>query len=153
MLNISWSLQRAAHGEQTFWALVSLAAMLGQIGTPGGGFGLGYGAINVVGSPHRRIKGPTLSQGKNPIKEFIPVARIADMLLNPGVDLTYNGATHAYPDIRLVYWIGGNPYHHHQDLNKLELAWRKPESVVVHEQFWTATAKRADIVLPATTTL
>ena len=38
-VNINWSLQRAHHGEQPFWALVTLACMLGQIGLPGGGFG------------------------------------------------------------------------------------------------------------------
>src|SRR5262249_15649697 len=37
MINIGWSLQRAHHGEQPFWAVVTLAAMLGQIGLPGGG--------------------------------------------------------------------------------------------------------------------
>jgi biotin/methionine sulfoxide reductase len=49
-----------------------------------------------------------------------------------------------------VYWAGGNPFHHHQDLNRLMRAWQKPETVVVHEQYWTATAKFADVVLPAT---
>ena len=58
-----------------------------------------------------------------------------------------------YPDIRLVYWCGGNPFHHHQDLNRLIEAWRRPETVIVHEPWWTATARHADIVLPATTTL
>src|SRR3546814_12045203 len=75
------------------------------------------------------------------------------MLLNPGGTFTYNGGTHTYPDIHLVYWAGGNPYHHHQDLNKLQRAWRKPDTIVVHEQFWTATAKRADVVLPVTTAM
>ncbi len=153
MLNVSWSMQRAVHGEQPFWAVISLAAMLGQIGQPGGGFGLGYGAANLVGSAHARAKGPTLPQGQPGIPDFIPVARIADMLLGPGTAFTYDGATHRYPDIRLIYWAGGNPFHHHQDLNRLRRAWRKPETIVVHEQYWTATARRADIVLPATTAL
>ncbi|MBP0491806.1 molybdopterin guanine dinucleotide-containing S/N-oxide reductase [Roseomonas indoligenes] len=153
MLNISWSLQRATHGEQPFWMLVTLAAMLGQIGLPGGGFGLGYGATNLMGSPHPRLPGPTLPQGRNAVRDFIPVARIADMLLNPGAPFTYVGGRYTYPDIRLVYWAGGNPFHHHQDLNRLERAWQKPETIVVHEQYWTPAAKRADIVLPATTTL
>lgn len=30
---------------------------------------------------------------------------------------------------------------------------RRPETVVVHEQFWTAQAKFSDIVLPVTTSL
>lgn len=153
MLNIAWALQRSDHGEQPFWMLVTLAAMLGQIGLPGGGFGVGYGAVNMIGNAHPRFSGPTLPQGDNGVKAFIPVARLADMLEKPGETFTYNGRTLAYPDIRLVYWAGGNPFHHHQDLNRLLRAWRKPETIVVHEPFWTATAKLADIVLPATTTL
>ncbi len=58
-----------------------------------------------------------------------------------------------YPDIRLVYWAGGNPFHHHQDINRLRRAWQRPETIIVHEPCWTATARHADIVLPATTTL
>ena len=52
-----------------------------------------------------------------------------------------------------MYWAGGNPFHHHQDLNRLARAWQRPDTVVVHEPFWNALARRADVVLPATTTL
>jgi len=152
MINVAWGLQRAQHGEQPFWMVVTLASMLGQVGTPGGGFGLGYGCENIVGTRHILLRGSSLPQGENSVKTFIPVARIADMLLNPGVGYRYNGGHYKYPDIRLVYWAGGNPYHHHQDLNRFERAWQKPETIVVHEQVWTPTAKRADIVLPATMT-
>jgi biotin/methionine sulfoxide reductase len=153
MVNVAWSLQRAMGGEQPFWMAITLAAMLGQIGTPGGGVGLGYGCMNMIGAGRRPFSGPRLPQGINAVKDFIPVARIADMLLNPGTAFDYNGQRLAYPDIRLVYWAGGNAFHHHQDLNRLARAWRRPETVVVHEQFWTAQAKFADIVLPATTAL
>jgi biotin/methionine sulfoxide reductase len=153
MLNIAWALQRAAHGEQPFWALVALASMVGQIGLPGGGYGLGYGAMNVMGSSHRRIPGPVFPQGTNAIKDFIPVARIADMLLNPGAEYDYDGKRLTYPDIRLVYWAGGNPFHHHQDLARLRRAFTRPDTIVVHEPFWTASARQADFVLPVTTTL
>lgn len=152
-VSIGWSLQRSHHGEQPFWALITLACMLGQIGLPGGGFGVGYGPVNLMGSPHPRYAGPTLPQGQNPVKEFIPVARFTDMLLHPGQSFDYNGQRHRYPDIRFVYWAGGNPYHHHQDLNRLRQAWRTPETIVFHEQFWTPAAKMADIVLPATVSL
>ncbi|WP_412065848.1 molybdopterin guanine dinucleotide-containing S/N-oxide reductase [Rhizobium sp. SYY.PMSO] len=153
MLNISWSLQRAVHGEQPFWMLIVLAAMVGQIGLPGGGFGVGYGAMNSVGNDNVRFKFGDFPQGQNPVKTFIPVARIADMLLNPGAPFTYNGKSYTYPDIRMVYWAGGNPFHHHQDLNRLLQAWKKPETIVVNEPYWTPTAKLADIVLPVTTSL
>ena len=62
---------------------------------------------------------PHLPQGDNPVQTYIPVARIADMLLNPGAAYEYNGQHLVYPDIRLVYWCGGNPFHHHQDLARL----------------------------------
>jgi anaerobic selenocysteine-containing dehydrogenase len=45
------------------------------------------------------------------------------------------------------------PFHHHQDLSRLRRAWRRPEIIIVHEPWWTATARHADIVLPATTSL
>jgi len=153
MISIGWSLQRAHHGEQPFWALVTLAAMLGQIGLAGGGFACGYGPSNMMGSSGPLYSGPTLPMGTNPVSEFIPVARIADMMLQPNESFSYDGAEYRYPDIRLLYWAGGNPFHHHQDLNRLRLAWRKPDTVIFHEQFWTPAAKMADIVLPATTTL
>ncbi|MGV0912183.1 molybdopterin-dependent oxidoreductase [Martelella sp. FOR1707] len=153
MLNMAWSLQRASHGEQPCWMLVTLAAIVGQIGLPGGGFGFGYGTTNALGSPFAAVPGPTLDQGKNPVRDFIPVARITEMLENPGGPFQYGGQTHSYPDIRLIYWVGGNPYHHHQDLKRLERAWARPETIIVHEQYWTPTARRADIVFPANTVL
>jgi biotin/methionine sulfoxide reductase len=154
MMNIAWSLQRSHHGEQPYWALVTVAAMLGQIGLPGGGFGVGYGTTNMIGNDNAKFSGPTMPQGRNAVSAFIPVARITDMLEQPGASFDYNGQRHRYPDIRLIYWAGGNPFHHHQDLNRLLAAWQtKPETIVVHEQYWTPTAKLADIVLPATTAL
>ena len=48
---------------------------------------------------------------------------------------------------------GGNPFHHHQDLNRLREAFARVDTLVVHEIAWTATARHADIVLPCTMTL
>ncbi|MDB5809403.1 MAG: torG [Betaproteobacteria bacterium] len=153
MINTAWSLQRTDHGEQPFWMTVALASLLGQIGLPGGGFGLGYGAVNAEGATASTFSGPVLPQGKNPVSQFIPVARVSDLLLNPGGQYDFNGRRMTYPDIKLVYWFGGNPFHHHQDLNRLIEAWRRPQTIVAHEQFWNAHAKMADVVMPATTTL
>ena len=153
MIGTAYSLQRAEHGEQTFWMSATLAAMLGQIGLPGGGVGFGYGSMNGYGNPVKRFAVPAMSSGSNPANSIIPVARIADMLLHPGEAYQFNGEDKTYPDIHLVYWCGGNPFHHHQDLNRLLRAWRKPKTIIVQEIWWTATARHADIVLPATTTL
>ncbi len=151
LVSISWSLQRAHHGEQSYWAAITLAALLGQIGLPGGGIGFGYSSIGTVGQPAEAVSRRRIAEGENPTGSFIPVARVADMLLHPGEVIDFDGQRIVYPDIRLVYWCGGNPFHHHQDLNRLLGAWRKPETVIVHEPWWTALARHADIVLPATT--
>jgi len=153
MINVSWSLQRADHGEQPVWMGVTLAAMIGQVGLPGGGFGFGYGSMGSIGQGQLPFGVPVLAQGRNPVKGFIPVARIADMLLNPGQPFDYNGKKLTYPDIKLVYWAGGNPFHHHQDLSRLRQAFARAETIVVHDPFWTAMAKHADIVVPSTITL
>ena len=154
MISCAWSLQRAQHGEQPFWASIALAAMLGSIGLPGGGFAFGHGSMGGVGSPRRGdLPSPEIPLPKNPAGMSIPVARIADMLLGPGKEYDFNGKRATYPDIRLIYWAGGNPFHHHQDLNRLKRGWQKPETVIVHDAWWTPTAKHADIVLPATTML
>lgn len=153
MISVSWSLTRQDHGEQPFWAAIALAAMLGQIGLPGGGVAFGYGAANSIGLERRKLTYRSLPQGRNPVKSFIPVARISDMLLKPGATFDYNGQTHSYPDIRLIYWAGGNPFHHHQDLTRLKSAWQKPDTIIAQEWCWNGLAKHADIVLPCTVTL
>ncbi len=148
-LTLAWSLQRARFGEQPYWAAIALAAMAGQIGKPGGGIAFGLGAVGSVGNPVRRLQGPALPQGRNPVPHVIPVARITELLENPGGMLDYNGRRIALPDIRLVWWAGGNPFHHHQDLHRLARAWMRPETVVVQDHVWTASARRADLVLPS----
>ncbi len=152
MLTAAWSLQRADHGEQPFWATIALAAVLGQIGLPGGGFCFGYGSMNGIGQAARRGYVPAMDGLPNPIAgAAIPVARVIDMLERPGTDIPFHGRRVRLPDCRLIYWAGGNPFHHLQDLNRAARAWTKPETVIVHEPWWTPTARRADIVLPATT--
>ena len=153
MIMGGWSIQRADHGEQPYWALVTVAAMLGQIGLPGGGFGFSYHYAS-GGAPSCNSAVPGgFSGGKSPdnMPEGIPVARISDALLHPGESIDFNGHQVTFPDIKLVYWAGGNPFHHQQDRNKMIRAWDKPETVIIQDQFWTASAKFADIVLPIST--
>ncbi|MBV9198332.1 MAG: molybdopterin-dependent oxidoreductase, partial [Alphaproteobacteria bacterium] len=141
------------HGEQPVWMGVVLAALLGQIGLPGGGFAYALGSTSNTGKPPLAVPLPTLSIERNSIADFIPVARIADMLLHPGEPFDFNGQRLTYPKIKLVYWAGGNPFHHHQDLNRLRDAFARPDTIIVHDSAWTATARHADIILPATGTL
>ena len=150
MISVSWSLTRQDHGEQAFWAAITVASMLGQIGLSGGGFGFGYSAVNSIGGNVTRLPGAALPQGSNPVQDLIPVARISDLLLKPGEPFEFDGVTRTYPDIKIVYWAGGNPFHHHQDLNRMLKAWHKPDTIIVNEWCWNSLAKHADIVLPCT---
>ncbi len=151
-ITCAYSVQRAHRGEQPYWMMIALSAMLGQIGLPGGGFSFGHGSMNGVGNERIASPAPESPSVKNPGRA-IPVARIADMLLNPGQPYTFKGETHRYPEIHLIHWAGGNPFHHHQQLNRLVEGWRRPETVIVQDIVWTPAAQMADIVLPVTTTL
>lgn len=153
LVNVTYSLQRAEHGEQAVFAALTFAAFLGQIGLPGGGFSHGYGSMGDHGIGVEQVRLPTFPQGRNPVDDFIPCARISDLLLHPGEELPYDGGTLPLPDIRLVYWAGGNPFHHHQDLRRLRRGLARIDTLVVHEFHWTPTARHADIVLPAATPL
>ncbi|WP_434360376.1 trimethylamine-N-oxide reductase TorA [Parasalinivibrio latis] len=157
-----WCLQRMQHGEQYAWMLVVLAAMLGQIGLPGGGFGFGWhyndaGTITSAGPLMSGFSGVT---GVDPIhngsykgySNYIPVARFVDCIENPGQTIDWNGHKIKFPEMKMAIFVGNNPFHHHQDRNRMIKAWRKLETVVSVEHQWTATCRFADIVLPATTT-
>ncbi|WON78298.1 molybdopterin guanine dinucleotide-containing S/N-oxide reductase [Serratia sp. UGAL515B_01] len=152
-MTCAYSVQRAHRGEQPYWMLIALASMLGQVGLPGGGFSFGHGSMNGVGNPRVDTPGPMMPIGDNPAGLSIPVARISDMLLKPGEPYSFQGQTYHYPDIHLVHWAGGNPFHHHQQLNRLVQGWQKPNTVIVQDIWWTPAAKMADIVLPVTSAL
>jgi biotin/methionine sulfoxide reductase len=153
LITVSHSLQRSQYGEQPVWMGLVLAAMLGQIGSEGGGYLYSLGSLAQVGNVAPTVHPPAFPQGQNPVKSYIPVARVADMLLHPGTAYDFDGERRTYPDIRLVYWVGGNPFHHHQDINRLKQAFARPETIVVHEPYWTATARHADVVFPSTISL
>lgn len=163
MLMGGWGIQRQQYGEQKHWMMVTLAAMLGQIGLPGGGFGFSYHYSN-GGNPTRKagvlpaiaaeIAGSSSAGNDWAISGAInsfPVARIVEALENPKAKYQHNGHERTYPDIKMIWWAGGGNFTHHQDTNRLIKAWQKPELIVISEPYWTAAAKHADIVLPITT--
>lgn len=163
MLMGGWGIQRQHHGEQMHWMLVTLAAMLGQIGTEGGGFGFSYHYSN-GGNPTRTggvlsalsatVAGASSAGNDWAASDAVvsfPLARITDVLENPGKKIQHNGHEITYPDIKMIWWAGGANFTHHQDTNRLIKAWQKPEMIVISECYWTAAAKHADIVLPITT--
>lgn len=152
LIMVNYAIQRADHGEQPIWMSVVLAAMTGSMGRPGCGWGAGYATMDATGVAPGRPPVASVPRVSNPVADFIPVARIADTLLHPGRTIDYDGRRLTLPELRLIYWCGGNPFHH-QDLHRLTRAWQAPDTVVVHEAWWNTTAKFADIVLPVATSL
>ncbi len=102
---------------------MTLAAMLGQIGTPGGGFGLSYHFAN-GGNPTRRAAVLASMQGQRSgrrrrggKKSRLPASLRPPE--NPGASYQHNGMTRRFPDIRFIWWAGGANFTHHQDTNRL----------------------------------
>ncbi|HCH5601682.1 TPA: trimethylamine-N-oxide reductase TorA [Vibrio parahaemolyticus] len=161
---MGWCIQRQEHGEQPYWAAAVVAAMVGQIGLPGGGISYGH-HYSSIGVPSTGFAGPggfprNLDQGMKPkwdnndfngYSRTIPVARWIDCLLEPGKEINYNGSKVKLPDFKMMVISGCNPWHHHQDRNRMKKAFRKLQTVVTIEFAWTATCRFSDIVLPACT--
>lgn len=154
MIAGNWAMQRAEHGEQVDWSIITLASMLGQVGLPGGGFGFSmhYEGGGDAASGKRTVGG--LSQGKGgAVNLTIPASRMSDLINKPGETVTYKGNTITYPKVEFMLSAGGSPIGHQPDVNELIDAMRKLDTIVVMEPWWTPTAKMADIVFPATTTM
>ncbi|AXN31007.1 trimethylamine-N-oxide reductase TorA [Vibrio coralliilyticus] len=161
---MGWCIQRQEHGEQPYWAAAVVAAMIGQIGLPGGGISYGH-HYSGIGVPSTGFAAPggfprNLDQGMKPkwdnndyngYSKTIPVARWIDCLLEPGKEIRYNGSKVKLPGYKMMVISGNNPWHHHQDRNRMKKAFKQLQTVVTVEFAWTATCRFSDIVLPACT--
>ncbi|MDU9711211.1 molybdopterin guanine dinucleotide-containing S/N-oxide reductase [Helicobacter pylori] len=149
----NWAMQRAQYGEQPDWALIVLASMIGQVGLSGGGFGFSmhYGG-NAQASSGARIV-PMISQGNNSVKSVIPASRVSEAVLNPDKEIDFMGKKLKLPKIKMIYNCGADLLGHEADTNELIRALRTLDCVIVHEPWWTPTAKFADIVFASTSTM
>ncbi|MGR5062279.1 trimethylamine-N-oxide reductase TorA [Photobacterium sp. DNB22_13_2] len=159
-----WCIQRQEHGEQPYWMGAVIAAMVGQIGLPGGGISYGH-HYSSIGVPSTGFAAPggfprNPDEGQKPkwdnsdfngYSSTIPVARWIDCLLEPGKQIRYNGSKVTLPDYKMMVISGCNPWHHHQDRNKMKQAFKALQTVVTIDFAWTASCRFSDIVLPACT--
>ena len=142
---------RTAFGEQYHRAAATLAAMTGNIGIHGGG------AAGFERGPVGAMFPPGLAKKKTSYEEQLRDFNIpAHLQSHPHScliwDAILNGRQGGYPsDIRMGYIAFANPLNQFPNINKGVAAMKKLEFTVVHEQFMTATARFADIVLPVTT--
>ncbi|QCD43909.1 molybdopterin-dependent oxidoreductase [Campylobacter mucosalis] len=157
---IGRALQRADHGELAFWSLVTLSAMLGHIGKEGLGFeyNLYYsnGATDKIAPALKGIS-TRISEKYDSVDNApwrttknitIPSSRSIQALLNPGKEIDYDGVKIKLPHMRVAYMASGSMFTRHQNVNNAVKAWRKFDTVITAEPYWTSTAKLSDIVLP-----
>ncbi len=141
---------RTAFGEQFHRAAATLAAITGNIGIYGGepaGFGLAPVGLQPLASAALLHGGKpgNLPEGTTP-KKGVHITKVWDAIIK--------GTAGGYPaDFKMVYTTNGNPVNQFMNTNKAVEALQKLEFMVVHEQFMTATARYADIVLPVNTFL
>jgi anaerobic selenocysteine-containing dehydrogenase len=136
-IRIGFGLSRSSHGGQNLRTVALLPGVTGAYGRYGGGailataasFDLNYNAV-------RKPSGPTVTRTINHLK-------LGEALLQE-----------TDPPIRALFIAANNPAVTNPDTSKIRAGLARDDLfTVVHDPFMTATARYADIVLPATTYL
>jgi anaerobic selenocysteine-containing dehydrogenase len=139
MLKTADGVQRHGNSGQTFRAVISLPAIVGQVGVKGGGLWYstgGYGAWDVEAVTHA--------------SECPPPPRTLNM---NRLGAVLNGELDG-PPIRSLFVFNANPATSSPDTGAIVRGLLRDDLfTVVHELFMSDTARYADVVLPATTQL
>ena len=153
---------RTAFGEQYHRVAMTLAAMTGNIGIPGGNAaGRSWTASGMYpffkkGGFLKGISNPVL-KNRPAFNNFLPArlkygrgngtfcsAKLGDAILN--------GTSGGYPaDYKMLWIVNCNYPNQNPDINKALKGLKKLECIVTVEQFMTPAARWADIVLPSST--
>ncbi|MBN7288855.1 molybdopterin-dependent oxidoreductase [Campylobacter curvus] len=145
-----YALQRQDHGEMAYWALITLAAMLGHIGKTGCGYVMNDGMHKNADESYKAPKLRTIETKIDGAKGYeMPNSRLIDALLKPGKTIYRNAKEYKLPKIRVMFNANGSIFTRHPDVNRAVSAMRKVDAIITTEPYWTSTAKFSDIVLPA----
>lgn len=147
-----WGPQRHANGENQARALYALAAVLGQVGIPGGGTGGREGYF----WPQSKW----FPDGENPVKASISFYGWTEAI-ERGHQMTatadgVRGVEKLSTDIKFLLSYGGNMLSsQHGDINRTRALLRdesKVEFIVCMDNQMSRSAEMSDLVLPDTTT-
>jgi len=149
---------RTAFGEQYHGAAITLAAMTGNVGVHGGDAAARAWESVVPGYPFPIGMGVALPFALNPVDKYelsdgIPLGHTYPQVHYTKVaDAILKGKAGGYPaDYKLAFMVNSNYVNSLPNVNKIVEALKTLEFIVVAEQFMTATAKYADIILPTST--
>jgi anaerobic dimethyl sulfoxide reductase subunit A len=152
---------RTAFGEQFHRAGAALAAMTGNVGISGGSPGCCDIPAECISPGPNMPNAPSLiPTGWNPLEPedaaghpMSFATRSHRRVHNAKMwDAILEGKAGGFPgDVRCLYVVCANPLNQAPNTNKGVRALQRLECIVVQEQFMTATARFADIILSATT--
>jgi anaerobic dimethyl sulfoxide reductase subunit A len=131
-----WAPQRTLYGEQIARALIALACLSGNVGLPGGG-------LASVGTRSNVIPVAGMGDGPHTPARHVYVGSWAKAILDKPLD----------PPIAMAYIVASNLINRSPDTRTNARALSELDTVVVHDPFFTPTARCADIVLPICTEL
>jgi len=147
---------RSAMGEQYNRCAMTLSAMTGNVGRPGGSAGGGLNRVTVGNMAFA----PNIPPGKNPVEAGAPSTRgqidlrlrlVKRVHSNKMFDAILKGTKGGYPaDIKFAWFVANNYLNQLGNTNKAAEALKKLDFMVSSELFMTPTARYADILLPAT---
>lgn len=153
-INQGWGPQRHANGENIARAIFTLAAVIGQIGVPGGGNGAREGNYSLP-----VVRFPLFDTESAPISTQISCFNWIDAI-NDGPAMTavkdgVRGKDKLDVGIKLMVVNASNTLmNQHNDVHVTQKTLRddtKCEFIVVIDHQWTASCDWGDLVLPSTT--
>jgi anaerobic selenocysteine-containing dehydrogenase len=135
-----FGMQRYTNSGQAMRAMLALLAITGNIGKPGAGW------------LYANLQSAIFDTVKDPIAFFPPekpdgVARVSISTSRLGQDML----AQKDPPLKMIWVERGNPVTQNPETHTVLNAFRSLDFRVVVEQFFTDTAREADIVLPAKT--
>jgi len=139
-LSPGFGMQRYTNSGQTMRAMIALLAITGNIGLPGSGW------------LYANLQSSVFDVIKDPVAFFPPekpdgIARVSISTAKLGQDMLIQKD----PPLKMIWVERGNPVTQNPETHTLLKAIRALDFRVVVEQFYTDTAREADIILPAKT--
>jgi len=155
---------RRDNGPNFVRMIITLCAMLGNIGKPGAGLGGGIGGPAWTSVPSGTASVPGITAGAaNPVTQVIRHGQFGDAILSPpvsytvartpdGTILNFTYPATGYSPIHAVYFESGSGRLLNQSgpINRKITALQSPqiEFVYSHSPWWEIAPKFSDIILP-----